>query len=324
MVDDIIFAMENQDEWFVFDAQEGFCIPDDYTSEDEDDDEEDEDRYYNIPEWTSADGFHVMEQFTAQVHNPLLREALRDALNQRKGVFRRFKTVLQAAPQIEQEWYRFKDRQMKAAVYEWYNDLRAVWGLKKLSFEEETEPQLLLQDFSFAKQPAKTLDKAVLEDFIKNTAQYSDSPDSMLPDTEVAAIAASMLLGKAWRLYPGADGNAADARDRDAGGSNTGDGEAVGKNGAIIISASTDDELGALCVIIAVSGTGSLCIPFLRVLPEYRGLGLGKALLQRAIAYTEAQEARALLFSDFCAPPHFITQLEQNGFVQKGLFYIKE
>ena len=118
MIGDIIFSMENQNEILLFDALEGICVDEDAI----DDDYEaviDDQRYYDLPDWTSAQGFRVMEQFTARVHNPLLREALLNVLGQRKGVFRRYKEALKTAPVVEREWYRFKDQQMKAAVYEW-------------------------------------------------------------------------------------------------------------------------------------------------------------------------------------------------------------
>ena len=121
MIDDIIFSMENQNEILSFDALEGICVDEDAI----DDDYEtviDDQRYYDLPDWTSAQGFRVMEQFIVQVHNPLLREALLEALRHRKGVFRRYKEVLKTVPAIEREWYRFKEQQMRAAVYEWYNE----------------------------------------------------------------------------------------------------------------------------------------------------------------------------------------------------------
>ena len=307
MVDGLIFAMENQTTRFLFDAGTGCCIPDECKSDDE------EDRYYDIPRWNPAHGFHIMEQFTTQVHNPLLREALREALSQRKGVFRRYKEVLRTAPAIEQEWYRFKDNQMKAAVYEWYNELRTMWGLEKICFEEETEPQLLLQDFIFTEQPAMTLDSAVLQNFISAAAHYDTSADERSRGTEATLMEASMLLGKAWLLYIDTNLETEEMGDNKTEQDNT-----------VILSAYTNDELCAVCVITELHGSASLCIPFLRVIPEYRGLGLGKELLQRALDYAEQHEAQSLLFSDFCTPPHFIAQLERQGFSQQGLFYIYE
>ena len=175
IVDDLIFAMENQNMRFLFDAKEGCCIPDECIRDDA------EERYYDIPEWTSAQGFRVMEQFTARVHNPLLREALLAALGQRKGVFRRYKETLKTAPAVEREWYHFKEQHMKAAVYEWYNDLRKLWGLEKISFEEETDAQLLLEDFTFRIEQCDTLKRESVRNFIHITeTSYAGFVPSLL------------------------------------------------------------------------------------------------------------------------------------------------
>ena len=174
-----MFSMENQDQILSFDALEGICVDMDAI----DDDYEtviDDQRYYDLPDWTSAQGFRVMEQFTARVHNPLLREALLNALGQRKGVFRRYKEVLRAAPAVEREWYRFKDQQMKAAVYEWYNDLRKLWGLEKISFEDETDSQLLQEDFTFQIEKYDALNTELLRNFIRKTEATSEDSDKIL------------------------------------------------------------------------------------------------------------------------------------------------
>ena len=82
---------------------------------------------------------------------------------------------------------------------------------------------------------------------------------------------ASMLLGKAWLLYIDTNLETEEMGDNK-----------TEQDSAVILSAYTNDELCAVCVITELQGSASLCIPFLRVIPEYRGLGLGKELLQRA------------------------------------------
>lgn len=297
-IDDIIFAMENQNGIFSFDALEGICVDEDAV-DDEYETVTGDERYYDIPEWSSAQGFRVMEQFTAQVHNPLLREALLEALRQRKGVFRRYKEVLKTAPTIEREWYRFKERQMRAAVYEWYNELRIIWGLEKIGFEEETEPQLLQQDFSFQVRRAADCNAGFLQHFIRTPAFFSANNEEL----SIAAAAAIEVIGLlAQAALP--SGKTLDD--------------------AVVITADTGDEPCALCLLTEFSQEQCLCIPFLRVLPEYRGLGLGKELLQRAASHAEQTGARALVFADPCVSSYFIAALERNGFRQTGLLYVKE
>ena len=309
MIGDIIFSMENQNEILLFDALEGICIDEDAI----DDDYEaviDDQRYYDLPDWTSAQGFRVMEQFTARVHNPLLREALLNVLGQRKGVFRRYKEALKTAPVVEREWYRFKDQQMKAAVYEWYNDLRKLWGLEKISFEEETETQLLPEDFTFQIQKHDALDAELLRDFIRKTDSPVNDDNAFISFGEKAALAASRLFGQT--LFFDADVFAAAGREY-----------GTLQDNAAYITAYNEDGLCGLCAVAAFPFNECFCVPFLRVLPEYRGLGLGKELLQRACAYAKPF-SDVLLFADFCTPPHVIALLERESFERMGLLYVKD
>ena len=312
IIDDIIFAMENQTEILLFDALEGICV-----DMDEIDDDYgtviDDQRYYDLPDWTSAQGFHVMEQFTARVHNPLLRKALLNALGQRKGVFRRYKEVLKTAPIVEREWYRFKDQQMKAAVYEWYNDLRKLWGLEKISFEDETDSQLLQEDFTFLIEKYDALNTELLRNFIRKTEATSEDSDKIISFgdfDEKAAFEAGRLLGYTAFF----DANVCAAAGQKYG---------TTQHNAVYITAYNENGLCGVCSIVAFPFNESFCIPFLRVLPEYRGLGLGKELLQRSCMYAKSL-ADVLIFADFCIPAHLIALLERECFEQKGLLYIKD
>ncbi|UTC43287.1 GNAT family N-acetyltransferase [Treponema sp. OMZ 857] len=312
MLNDIIFSMENQTEILLFDALEGVCVAAD-TIGDDYETVIDEQRYYALPKWTSAHGFHVMEQFTTLVHNPLLREALLNALGQRKGVFRRYKEVLKTAPAVEREWYRFKDQQMKAAVYEWYNDLRKLWGLEKISFEDETDSQLLQEDFTFQIEKYDALNAELLRNFIRKTETTSDDSDKIISFDdfdEKAAFEAGSLLGYTAFF----DANVCAA---------AGQKYSTTQHNAVYITAYNENGLCGVCSVIAFPFNESFCIPFLRVLPEYRGLGLGKELLQRACMYAQPL-ADVLIFADFCTPAHLIALLEREGFEQKGLLYVKD
>ena len=199
---------------------------------------------------------------------------------------------------------------MKAAVYEWYNDLRKLWGLEKISFEEETETQLLQEDFTFQVEKHDALNSEFLRNFIDKTETPSNDGDMIMSFDEKVTYAAGRLFGRT--LFFDADVYATAGQEH-----------GTAQDHAAYITAYNENGLCALCAIVAFPFNESFCIPFLRVLPEYRGLGLGKALLQRACAYTQPF-ATALIFADFCAPPHFIAELERNGFERNGLLYVKD
>jgi len=157
LIDEIIFYMENQDGDFLLDCKEGIVIdllnePIDDEDEDgnnnyNDNSEGDEERFISLPEWTSADGYRLMEKFAAGLRNPVVRNELSAALNRNKGVFRAFRNVLEQYPETEKMWYNYKDREMKNEVINWYNSLREEWGLEPIGIEPEDNSSLVLEDF---------------------------------------------------------------------------------------------------------------------------------------------------------------------------------
>ena len=159
LMDDILFSMEDQEGVFLIDCLEGVVVNQEYTLFDEDEDEDrdnlrndsryNENRYIDLPEWDSSDGFRLMERFTAAFRNPLIRNELSIALNQGKGVFRAFKNTLSRYPEAEKLWFSFKEREMKREIIRWYNALREEWGLEKIGHEPEETDDLVLEDFRF-------------------------------------------------------------------------------------------------------------------------------------------------------------------------------
>ena len=109
----------------------------------------DSDRYYSLPVWDSISGFKLMEQFVTALKNALVADKLRNILSSGKGVFRNFKNVLKEYPEIEKQWFSFKEQKMKQVILSWYNDLRDFWGLEHLGFEPEENSELVQDDFFF-------------------------------------------------------------------------------------------------------------------------------------------------------------------------------
>ena len=100
VIHEIIFAMENQTSEFLFDSQDLNCCSIDKIQDLET--SEVKSRFYKIPQWNSASGFRVMEQFVSELHNPIAREELKDVLFSGKSVFKNFKKVLD---NFEHRWY---------------------------------------------------------------------------------------------------------------------------------------------------------------------------------------------------------------------------
>lgn len=74
-------------------------------------------RFLLIPKSESREGYDLMVDFAETVKDKGLREKLAIALNGR-GAFRRFRTVLEQAGEVDR-WYAFKDERSRNAAVEW-------------------------------------------------------------------------------------------------------------------------------------------------------------------------------------------------------------
>jgi GNAT superfamily N-acetyltransferase len=150
IIDEILFAMENQHMDFVVAAETGRlvtigddCPDSDLSALDEDDD------LIEPPQWSSGDGYALMESFTAGVGDPLSRSALAAALGKGRGVFRAFKLALEAYPELERRWFDYKRSEISKRIMQWYDESRVARGLERLGPEPEDRDDLLMDDFTF-------------------------------------------------------------------------------------------------------------------------------------------------------------------------------
>jgi ribosomal protein S18 acetylase RimI-like enzyme len=205
----------------------------------------DRDRYISLPEWDSASGFRLMERFTTTLRNPLIREELSAALNRGRGVFRAFKDTLEQRPETEKLWFAFKEREMKREIIRWYNALREEWGLRRIGEEPEETGDLVLEDFRFR--------QGLLEDRAAAEALHA------LCLREQGDLAAEDITG-----FPGYEGAWIFPGDR---------------------SFTVETVGGDFAGYITAQNQGiALRIRALEIRPEYRGLGIGEALLSRILA----------------------------------------
>ncbi|MDR3172083.1 MAG: GNAT family N-acetyltransferase [Treponema sp.] len=232
--------MEDQGADFLLDTEEGIIVG----GVDSDADEE---RFIALPQWDSADGYRLMEHFTATLRNPLLREELTAALNRGKGVFRAFKDTLSHHPEVEKRWFSFKERELKKKITDWYNSLRDFWGLERVGTEPEETDDLVLEDFIFRESVLK--DQAAAAELHRYCCEeYQNAGDEY-----TAYLMVASLLNKT--------------------GSFPGD-----------LALTVETSSGDFAAYIATVREGdTLYISALEVKPEYRGLGIGETLFNRLL-----------------------------------------
>jgi GNAT superfamily N-acetyltransferase len=247
LIDNILFAMEDQNGIFYLDSREGTVIPE--AGEEFDGDWNAEDgRLVSLPGWDSSEGFRLMERFAAGFKNAVIRDKLTAALDRGRGVFRAFKDVLAGYPEAEQLWFAFKEREMRQVILDWYNGLREEWGLERMGNEPEETGDLVLEDFRFRDAAPKDREKAeaLHRECVK---ELEEALRQNVPEEAARSFAGERAGG--W-VFPG-------------------DRAIVAETGS-----------GEFAAYLAAGIRGdAVRVAALEVRPEYRGLGIGEALLAR-------------------------------------------
>ena len=156
LLDEIITALENQEQQFLVDAAQNKLV------EKTDGLKGDDEFFYELPEWDSAAGFKLREDFVSKLNSPLAHEALQEVLHSGRGVFRNFRNVIKEYPEVEKRWHVYKNNQMLSYINDWYNNLREVWGLEKLDYVPESDDSLIHDDFSFTAYTQKNKKELLL------------------------------------------------------------------------------------------------------------------------------------------------------------------
>ena len=284
----IIFAVENQKTRYAVATETGTVFREDRVPETlrpEPGEIDPEAEYISLPQWTSADGFQLMESFTAHVRNPVVQDELRTVLSGGTGVFRGFKNILGAHPEIERRWHRFKFRVMRSRITDWYNMHREVFGLEAVEQGADEElDDLALQSFQIEvlSLPPETL----LLELDRNA--YSEARSG------IAAGLVSHLYRESRLHLP----SLSDPR-------------------SIIWGAVTpmNDLSGFLWAVCSTTAEGAQIISLeqIYVVPEFRGLGIGSSMVDRFYrAYREGEYAWALL-NPGVACDHFRRRISDFG-----------
>ena len=101
-----------------------------------------------LPEWRSSDGYLMMERFISSLHNPVYKEELRQVMAVGRGVFKNFKKIVKSYDPLKKKWYNFKDRYMKDLVVEWYNINVEAGYFERMGTESLETENIILSDFT--------------------------------------------------------------------------------------------------------------------------------------------------------------------------------
>ena len=247
LMEQIIFAMENQKDKFLLDPLQPAIVPNDSNKELGS-------QSYSLPLWEPSDGYRLMEQFVLSLRNPVYKEHLSSILHCGSGVFRKYKDALNQRPDIERLWFSFKEKEMKNRVSEWYNALRLEWGLDAYEIEFNGDYSPVLTDFSITEEDGTHLKQINIFDFEAYRELYNSYPADYVSDI--------------FRRFR--DGFEPDISDESS----------------IYIAESPDGEIvGFIWLTSEVLEKGTLLgrIRQIYVIPEFRGLGLAEKLKETAL-----------------------------------------
>ena len=281
--EEILQALENQNEFFVLDAENIKLVSASIARADDD-------RFYELPEWTSKNGFDLREDFVNQLNHPEAKRILKEVLHSGRGVFRNFKNELKQFPEIEKKWHVFKNNRMHAYIDEWYNRLREVWGLEKLDFVTEENDDLVHNDFSFKEYSSG--DKELVLHFADKNGGF----DCHWPE-EIKDAAKELWFNQL---------------KNDESENQTG----------FICSSLSDDFAG--CILAAPVSERTQEVMILKcffVLEKFRGLGIGSALLEMLLSRLKSLNKKWIILVNSIIPEELEPMLLRSGFEKTGSGY---
>lgn len=282
---EILQALENQEQKFLLDAENAVLVPADSAGADED-------SYYSLPEWTSAQGYELREDFVSTLHSPIAKDELQRILHSGRGVFRNFKNELKNYPEVEKLWHLFKNRKMRLYISDWYNQLREIWGLEKLQQEPEETDDLIKDDFTFESYASSG--KGEILQILKNAAlgEFSSSAPDELQD----------ILFDLWlQQFENA--------------------EKLEQTG-IVCHSNSDDFAGCITAAPASKRTDKILVLTSFYVPEkYRGLGIGNELLSMFMDALRDQKKQWILLTNTIIPENLEPLLIRTGFTKTGSGY---
>ena len=289
LIDQIIFGMENQNEFFYLNLERETVEPESQIDEAQ---RNDESRYVLIPRWGSADGFQLMEKFVDSLRNPVYRERLRAALSAGKGVFRNFKNILKEREDIQRLWFQFKEREMRSRVVEWYEQLCDALGAQKLGIEREETEDLILSDFVIETAPPEVRKQLEEYDLKAFREAFGEEPQDFTHLMYLARRTLAPQDPKKMAVYRAV----------------TPRGETAG------VVWGVDAWLSSRAEAIFRQDPGVSFLLQFYVEPEYRGLGLSRLLLDTYIREAYRREMKRVVLDLWGGAQSIGRIVEEYGF----------
>jgi ribosomal protein S18 acetylase RimI-like enzyme len=279
VVEQIVFAMEDQENSTLVDLETGEVLPAEGLSGP---------RYERPPVWSSREGFKLMEDFLASVRQPSSRRELSAALARGRGVFKAFKATLAEHEELERAFRDYKIRAMRRTIAVWYDDLRELRGLERLVPEPEDTDELLSSD----------LDIRILD--LENARRFLDALVDDIWDESLANLPEPVAAFESARLRA----EIAAASDALCAVADDGEGGVLGL------------ALG-LRVVNGERGFGRIVL--LTVKRDFRRMGLGSALLGALTTAFKDEGISLVTLDTALLPHEFGESLSALGFVSYGL-----
>lgn len=288
LADEILSALENQEEKFLVDAGKGALIAAGSVCSDEN-------LFYALPEWNSTEGFRLRKEFADSLHAPDAREDLQQALRSGRGVFKAFKLKLKEYPEVEKLWHFFHHKKMRAFIGVWYNNLREVWNLEKLRQEPDDNGELLLGDFIFQEFNSERDTELILRFLSADSDLFGRDCPGQVRDA----------VSELWRrqfLCGGAE-----------------------KQTGLICRTLTDEFAGCITAApVSERAEETVVITSFFVPKKLRGLGIGTELLTKYLGALRSLKKKWILLTYTIVPDSIQPLLLRSGFQKTGSGFAAE
>lgn len=138
-----MIAMAMQDDGsmgteYLLDTETGEVIMYGFDSGPDDEIDTEDEKYVGIDRIESYESYQHMEDFTVELPEGEARKHLEQALIRSKP-FRHFKDALYDFPEVQKDWYKFKDDAMARIIVRWLVDEKLIADPEELGSEDSSQ-----------------------------------------------------------------------------------------------------------------------------------------------------------------------------------------